>query len=303
MTFQKTGVESLLVAGLFFFPGMILFARNQEADTSYWSSGGMGSFSFSQVSLSNWAAGGENSVSGNTYVNLFLNYERGKSVWENNLDLGYGLIKRESQTAVKSDDKIDFSSKYGRKAFRNFFYSASFDFKTQFAEGYNLPNDSVKISGFMAPAYMMISMGMDYKPGSGFTIYLSPLSGKMTLVRDNYLSGIGAFGVEPGNRSRAEFGGYLKVGYKGDILKNVGLVSKLNLFSNYLENPEAIDVSWEVLVGMKINKYLSANISTHLIYDEDIKFEVDSNGDGIMDGMSPKVQFKEIFGIGFSFKF
>ncbi|MEA1886045.1 MAG: hypothetical protein U9N72_02400 [Bacteroidota bacterium] len=81
-------------------------------------------------------------------------------------------------------------------------------------------------------------------------------------------------------------------------MENVNLTSTIDLFSNYFDSPQNIDISWKALLNMKINEYLSANISTHLIYDDDIDW-VDS--EGIKHG--PKVQFKEMLGIGFSYKF
>jgi hypothetical protein len=75
------------------------------------------------------------------------------------------------------------------------------------------------------------------------------------------------------------------------------------LFSDYLENPQNIDASWEVLISMKVNKYISTTLSTHLLYDDDIDIAVDTNNDGITDRFVPRTQFKEVLGVGFSYKF
>lgn len=273
----------------------------QDENTSNWKKGGMGGLTFSQVSLSNWAAGGENSVSGNLMVNLFANYKKDKLTWDNSFDLGYGLLKQGDLGLRKSDDKIEFDSKLGQYAFENWYYSALINFKTQMLTGYEYSNDAniddIKISNFMAPAYLTIALGMDYKPTDNFSLLISPATGKVTFVNDDDLSAAGAFGVDPGETSRAEFGGFVKAQFKADIMENVNLLTKIDLFSNYMDNPQNIDLNWELLLTMKINEYLSANLSTQMIYDDDIKI---ANDDGTA---SPKLQFKEVFGVGLSYKF
>lgn len=202
----------------------------------------------------------------------------------------------------KTDDKVDFLSKYGRKAFKDFYYSALVNFKTQFTPGYNTNN--VKISNLLAPAYTLAAIGMNYKPNSYFNVFLAPVTGKLTIVNDTALSNIGAFGVTPGEKTRSEFGGYARLIYsrndfKTELLKNVAFTTKLDLFSNFLNKPQNVDVSWETLIAMKVNKYLSVNLNTHLLFDADTK--LDTNNDGTPD--KAKLQFKEILGLGFSYKF
>lgn len=139
---------------------------------------------------------------------------------------------------------------------------------------------------------------MEYKPNETFYVVISPVAGKLTMVLDDTLSARGSFGVDPGEKTRLELGGSASVGVKQEILKNVILSSTLGLFSNYLENAQNIDVDWKVMINMKINDYLSANLNTHLIYDDDIKTS-DDNG----NPRGAKVQFKEVFGVGLTYKF
>jgi hypothetical protein len=275
-----------------------------EADTS-WKFNGSTSLNLSQLSLSNWAAGGDNSLSGNVLINLNANYAKGKTNWENKLILGYGLIKQGDDPTRKSDDQIDFSSKLGLKASDKWFYSGLVAFNTQFSEGYDRPGDDdrVKISNFMAPGYLQLVLGMDYKPSEAFSLLLSPLAGKFTFVLDDELSSAGSFGLDPGERSRSELGAYVKLAYAREILKNVSLDTKIALFSNYLENPQYIDVNWDMLLTFKVNDYLAASLLTQLIYDYDIKFGEDTTGDGEFDTFSEKVQFKELFGLGLTYTF
>ena len=277
-------------------------AQEEEADTtSLWKTDGTTTLNFSQVSFENWAAGGENSYSFNGMFNFSANYKKERTSWDNSLDVGYGIIKQGGRDVRKSDDKLEFTSKYGYKSSSDWYYSGAFSFKTQFDKGYNYDEDAgtkKQISDFMAPAYILLSLGMDYKPSDHFTLLLSPLTGKTTFVLDDSLSSSGSFGVEPGEKIRSEFGVFVKVGYKQEIWENVKLNTKLELFSNYFEEPQNIDVNWDVLISMKINEYLSANLNTQIIYDDDINY-VDDEG----NKHGPRIQFKEVFGVGFSYNF
>jgi hypothetical protein len=264
----------------------------EEADTlKYWKFDGVSSINFSQVSLTNWAAGGENSYAFNGLLNMSLNYSKDKNDWSNTLDLGYGVQKQGEQDLRKTDDHIDFLSKYGRKVSKSFFVSAMLNFKSQMNEGIKYetdPDTSYTISKFLAPGYIQASLGMEYKPNETFYAVLSPVAGKLTMVLDENLSNQGAFGVEPGDKTRLELGGSVNIGVKKEIMKNVTFNSTLGLFSNYIENTQNIDVDWKVMIAMKINDYLSANLNTQLLYDDDV----------VQD-----VQFKEVFGVGLTYKF
>ncbi|HPC36479.1 MAG TPA: DUF3078 domain-containing protein [Candidatus Marinimicrobia bacterium] len=284
--------------------------KAKSADTHQgWKIGGITAVNLAQTSLTNWAAGGQNSLALNGLFSAFANYKKGKNVWDNSLDLGYGVLKQgKDADFMKTDDKVDFLSKYGREAFTNFYYSALFNFKTQMAPGYNYPNDSVKISNFLAPAYLLAAIGMDYKPSNYLSAFIAPATGRLIIVNDELLSNAGAFGVEPGKTTKTEFGGYLRAIYtrndfKTELLKNLSFTIKIDLFSDYLDHPQNIDINWETLIAFKVNQYISVNFTTHLIYDDDTKISIDKNDDGVIDEFGPRVQFKEILGVGFSYKF
>jgi hypothetical protein len=279
--------------------------KAQKVDTiTGWKKGGMVNISSSQVSLTNWAAGGQSSVSLGGLLSLFANNKQEKSLWENYLDFGYGTMKQgKDEGWRKTDDKIDFTSKFGLNANKKLYYAALVNFKTQMTNGYNYPNDTTKISGFLAPGYLLGAIGLDYRPNENFTAFFAPLTLKMTIVNDDVLADAGAFGIDPGDHVRSEFGGYLRVFLKKDLMENITFQTKLDLFSNYLHNPQNIDVSWESLLSMKVNKFISATLSTHLLYDDDIDIAIDDNDDGIVDKVGPRVQFKEVLAVGFSMKF
>ena len=281
-------------------------AISQTADTTQgWNKSGVFSLNMSQASFTNWAAGGQNSVALNGLLNLTANYKMGKSAWDNALTIGYGkMIQKGNDLGwVKTDDRIDFQSKYGHKATDKWFYSGLMSFRTQMDNGYNYPDTENRISALLAPAYLLFSLGMDYKPNPQFSMFLSPLTSKNTIVMDDELSAMGAFGVDPGKKFRPELGAYANIAYKKDeIVKNVNFLTKLDLFTNYLKNPQNIDVSWEALLVLKVNQFLSATVNTQLLYDDDVLIKVDEGSEG-EPVMGKRVQFKEVIGVGFTYKF
>lgn len=286
-----------------------------------WKKGGLVSVGFSQTSLSNWAAGGQSSFSLNGLVSIFMNYKGKIAAWDNSLDLGYGILQQGLKNSPrKTDDKIDLTSKFGLKAMPAWYYAGLLNFKTQMTPGYNYPNNYTAISDFLAPGYILGALGMDHKPNAWFGFFISPATTKITLVNNQKLANTGAFGVEPaiydatgkeinqGKNMRSEFGGYLRIllnkgDFKAVALKGLSINSRFDLFSNYLNNPENMDVNWEVILGMKVNQFISVNINTNLIYDHDIAIGIDQNGDEIPDQFGPKTQFKEIIGVGLMVKF
>lgn len=284
-----------------------LFAQNEGDSIKPWRKGVNVSLAFSQTSLSNWTAGGENALAANGFLNVFADYKKGKSLWENRMDLAYGLTKQGDQEIRKNDDKIDLSSKYGYKATRNWYYSTMFNFRTQFANGYDYPEDtSILVSKFLAPAYISIGLGMDWKPGDCFSLYISPVTTRWVVVNDQDLADAGAFGLEPAvtdngtiiqsaKKVKTELGAMVRAEFMKDIVKNVNLKTKVEVFSDYLNDPQNIDVFWDMFLTLKANKWLSATLNTTLIYDHDIMI-TDKDGN-----VGPRTQFKEVFGIGITY--
>jgi len=258
----------------------------------------------SQTSLTNWASGGQNSLSLNGLISTTANY-RGQQVnWDNSLEVGYGVMNQGSGNGfIKTDDKLDIASKYGYKVFKKWYYSALITLRTQLKEGFYYPNDSIPISRFMAPAYFVGAVGMDFKPGNAFSAFISPVTSKITLVFDKALSDSGSFGVERGHQSRSETGGFVRILFQKELVENISFDLKADFFSNYLKKPENIDINWEMRLTLKAYKVISASISTHLIYDDDVIIETDSDNDGIIDHRGPRLQFKELFSMGITFKF
>jgi hypothetical protein len=281
----------------------VLFSQQVPDTLKTWEVKGLLSLNFTQISLTNWVAGGRSSSAGVGIFNLTAKYTKDNWLWENNLDLGYGLIKEQNRQTVKSDDKIDFTSKLELKQSEKLYYTLLFNYKTQFTKGYKYPNTTDVISDFMAPGYFTLALGLDYKPQKDLSIFFSPATAKLTVVSNEDLSNQGAFGVDPGKKTRMEVGAILKMDLNTEIMKNVTLNNKVELFSNYLEKPQNVDIDWDLMLNMKVNDYLSANLITNLIYDDDIKVPIDENEDGVIEGSGPRIQFKEMLGIGLNIKF
>ncbi|MDB4083291.1 hypothetical protein N9502_03390, partial [Vicingaceae bacterium] len=192
------------------------------------------------------------------------------------------------------------------------YYAALLDFQTQFTVGYAEPNNSAtKISDFMAPAYFVGALGMDFKPTNNFALFIAPITAKYTVVGDDSLAFRGAYGVQAhevdGNsgitnfeNTRLEIGGYLRLMFKKKIMENISYQTNLGLFSNYANKPQNMDINWDNLLNMKVNKYISASITTSLIYDDDVNITI-SKDDGSTPKVGPRTQFKYVLGVGLAF--
>ncbi|MFZ9847811.1 MAG: DUF3078 domain-containing protein [Flavobacteriales bacterium] len=268
-----------------------------------WKFSGNTNISFAQSAFVNWVAGGNNSYALNALTSLRLAYKKKTFTWENNLTAGYGFMVQSSEGFIKTDDKLDFDSKVGRLAGKGWYYSGLVNFKTQFTDGYARAGSSDIISRFLAPAYMIAAVGIDKKFGSTYSLFLAPLTMKTTIVMDQTLANAGAFGVDSAQNVRSEFGGYIKFSFQKDIVKNVNFKTKVDLFSNYLHNPQNIDVNWESILTFKVNKYISASVTASLIYDDDIMVGTHTDANGNFDQFGPRTQFKQVLGIGFAHKF
>jgi hypothetical protein len=293
---------------IFFLPVLLctfqLMAFTPDGDTA-WKSKYEASLGFSQTSFTNWSAGGENALALNGMLNVYKMYAKDKVFWSNYLGLAYGVNMQQTDPKVrKTNDKINFLTKGGIYAWRNWDYTGLFEFRSQFDQGFNYPNDSVYISKFMAPGYFQLSIGLNYKPVDYFAVFISPIGARLTVVNDPKLTNtldqngklIGAFGVIGDNTTLWQVGGSVNAVFKKDIMKNVNFMSKLDLFSDYRHNPQNIIVGWENNILMKVNKYISLAFTSMLIYDDNIKY---TDPEGITRG--PRTQFRETFAIAFAY--
>ncbi len=258
-----------------------------------WKTGGALGLNINQVALKNWAAGGENSIAVSGLVSLFANYKKDKVSWDNSLEIGYGLVKQGDIPFRKSDDKFILTSKWGREFVKNWKYSAFAELRTQMTNGYDYSKTPKQtISKIMAPGYLTLSAGGEYKPNDNFYALVSPVTGKLTFVKDKNLSDAGAFGVDTGKTVKAELGWLINSQYKRKVMEGIDFQSKLNLFGAY-NNLKYVDVLWDNLLILKVNKYVNASINAQLLYDNDIK---DTDG-------KAKVQLKEVIAVGILYSF
>ena len=296
--------------------------RTELPDTiSYWSKENKVGLDISQISFVNWNAGGNNSISGLLKAQFIRTYTRENIHWKNELIMRYGINKQESQDVRKTDDQFAFNSTFGyqRDTISNWFYAGKFNFRTQFANGYAYPNNDLAISAPFAPAYVFLGIGAEYsRKDINFNLYLSPLTQKTTLVFDQRLADQGAFGVESaiyqydiegniigmireGKNIRNETGILITNQWKTEIYQNINLEHRLSLYTDYINNFGNIDVEWQLQLEMTVNQYVKANIGTHIIYDDDIKSKEEENGEQVIKG--PKVQLKQLLGVGLTYSF
>ncbi len=269
----------------------------EDTTKRLWRTGGLFSLNIAQGSLSNWSAGGDNfSLSINSFLNAFAFYKKEKYSWDNTLDVNFGYVKTTSLGARKNDDRIDLLSKYGYAFKPKLSLSGLFNFRTQMANGYNYNgNTKTLTSAFLSPAYVLVSLGLDYKPTKDLSIFISPITSRWTIVRNDSLAAKGLYGVEPGKKYLNEIGAFASINYLKALNKSVGYKGRLDLFSNYQHKPGNIDLYMTNIFTTKISKILAASWSVDLIYDDDVKlFGRNKN--------SPGMQFKSLVGVGLSVK-
>ena len=274
-------------------------AQTETAEgTSPWTREGNLGLKLTQVSLTNWAAGGDNSVAFDFQGAYQANYNKGKHLWNNRLELAYGLNRTGEDGTKKANDKIYLNSNYGYSIAKSWYASAFATFQTQFSPGYDYSiSKDISVSEFMSPAYLTTGLGFTYEPNKIFTVVLSPASWRGTFVLNDRLSDEGAYGVDPGKHLLSSFGANLKGEVRYEFMKNMTVYSRLDLYSDYLHKPQNIDVNWEVQINMAINKWFSTTLTTNLVYDDDVKIAQKDGTKG------PRVQFKEILGVGLQFNF
>jgi hypothetical protein len=272
--------------------------KDADTATQYWKKGGIYNINLSQSSLNNWAAGGDEfSLSVNSALSLFAFLKKEKHSWDNTLDFNLGLLKSSSLGSRKNDDRIDLLSKYGRAVSPKWNAATLFNFRSQLFKGYNYEDEKKTItSDFLSPAYLLLGLGMDYKPNAEFSLFLSPLTARWVIVKDDTLSAKGLYGVEPGKHSKSEFGAFVSANYMKNLTTNLTYKGRLDLFSNYKNNPQNIDVFMSNAFSVKLWKLVAATWNVDLIYDDDVKlFGPDNNGAAL--------QIKSLVGVGLLVKF
>ncbi|WP_405399820.1 DUF3078 domain-containing protein [Maribacter sp. Asnod2-G09] len=286
---------------------------------SFWETENSFGINISEVAFVNWNAGGDNAISGLGFLKFARKYKFSNFQWDNNLELRYGLNAQEGQKLRKTEDVIRLSSNLGFKKENDsrWFYSVQLNFNTQFSNGYKYPDRDTPISRFMAPGYLLFGAGTSYiSKDEKFNLYLSPLTQKSTFVLDQDLADNGSFGVQeaildaegnvitPGENHLLEIGILITNNFNYTVADNIELKSRLNLYSDYIKSFGNIDVDWELTINMKVNKFISTSLGTQMIYDDDILFDIVKNDNGtIVNPGVPKIQFKQVLGVGILYGF
>ena len=327
----------------------------------YWTNSLKTNVNLGQTGLTNWAAGGDNTVSLAAFIDANANWKKNEMFWNNRLQLDYGFLYASSKPILqKSTDRIYLESKWGYKTdkMKNFYFSANYDFKSQFATGYDYKtpgtladadgNDlmggalrqawrdaRVLKSGFLAPAYTNLALGIDCKPTKWLSINLAPLTGGFVIVKDaelreKYSMGLKkayneehfdalpeadkeAFkaaqqnkGADPaayGNYfrgARFEFGAQFKADAKVNVNDNFSYSTQVVVFVNYLDINHCPRINWDNRIDWKLAKYFSLTLTTNLIYDDQIMIKNDKDLDMYPEGKA-RVQFMESVAFGFTY--
>ena len=272
--------------------------KKEGADTISWQRGGLYNLNLAQGSLSNWAAGGDDfSLTVTSYFNLYSFYKKGRNSWDNTLDFNFGYVNTTSLGSRKNDDRLDVLSKYGYALGEKWNLSTLINFRSQLARGYTYP-ENVKTfsSAFLSPAYLLTSIGIDYKPAEGFSIFLSPITSRLVIVKNDSLSARASYGVDSGRHVNAEFGAFGTINYIKEWSKNFSYRGRLDLFSNYKHNPQNVDLFMTNVVSLKLSRFLTANWNLDFIYDDDVRLFG-------KEGKSPALQVKSLVGVGLQMKF
>lgn len=273
--------------------------KKSAADTTpwMWVKGGSVALNGTQGSLRNWAAGGDKfSMAINSYVNYYLFYRNGRQNWDNNLDFNFGLLQSTSNGTRKNDDRLDVLSKYGYNFDGKWFLTGLFNFRSQFFDGYSYSSSAKSLSStFLSPAYVLTSVGFDYKPSPRFSAFISPVTSRWVIVASKKLAAKGLYGVDSGRHAINEFGAFASINVLMPMTNNISYKGRLDLFSNYRNNPANVDLFFTNYFSFKINKYLAATYNLDFIYDDDLRIF----GEG---GKSPSLQLKSLIGIGFTMR-
>lgn len=262
----------------------------KSLDSNGWKKSGTFILNLNQGALSNWAAGGEQSVFGiNGMFNYIFNLRKNRNTWDNIIDLALGFQNATSFGKFrKIDDRIDLTTKYAYQISKKGYLGILANFNSQSIAGYDyssVPN--IKISNFLTPGKILLSPGYDFKPNDNFSFYGSPVTVRWVLKNDDDFFHESKFGVDSARKVNNELGAYITMKTKLKLSKWATFSSRLDLFSNYKRNPENIDILMTNLLTMRFNKTLATNLTLDLIYDDDI---------------IKRIQIKEILGVGLTLK-
>jgi len=291
--------------------------KTVAADTAKkgpWKVGGTFALNLTQQNSSYWIGVGEKfALNVGVTADLYANGTWGKNTWDNTYKSSYGYQNNETQGLRKTADFFDFYSKYGHaiNVKKTLSIAGIFNIRSQYSDGYDYGQDPRRrTSDFFAPANILLTAGLDWKPTSSFSLFVSLLTAKWIIVSNDpysysYPGGLipgggiqdpisKQYGVDPVAKVDKQLGAFVSANFNKEIMKNVSYSSRLDLYSNYRRKPENIDIYWTNSLAFKVNKLLSLSYLWNIAYDDDY----------VPEGKSgPRVQFLGTFGLGVSAKF
>lgn len=297
-----------------------LFLKEKEKNYQgpQWEQKNKATIYLSEVAFVNWNSGGTNSISGILGIESSANYSDKYFTWDNNALLRFGINKQQAKELQKTDDLVEINSNIGYRPdiTSNWFYSSRLNFRTQLLNGYQYPDTSEPISGFLAPGYLFFGGGIEYgKNIEKMSFYLSPITLKATFVLDENLANTGAFGVQPavyddegniivkGERIRKEVGLLVTNSYEAEVASNINVKNQVSFYSDYINHFGNVDVDWRLDFDFKVNSFVKATLGSHLRYDDDVKTAVPTEVEGEFDEAGAKIQWKQFLGVGFAVDF
>lgn len=305
---MKKWMGILMIMSLIFpLFGQTNVDTTKSEKNKYWKFTGLVSLNFSETMQWNWAAGGNNNGNGILAANVKLVYKKDKIAWETTFDSDYGWMWAPSTNFKwrKSHDKIVFSSKFGWEFHKSWFLTVMANFKSHYSKGFEYTLDANKVEqetyayNWLSPSYSDLSIGVDWKPNEIFTVYLSPVAGRITTAADSLLRK--KYGVELDKSIKTELGATFKAGVNFARIKNFKVISVLTLFTPYNKHFGKIDVDWDLAVSYQFLKVLNVTLGTSLKYYDAVSIMWTDKDEVVHN--SPRVQFREIIGLGIGYSF
>jgi hypothetical protein len=309
-------MRRLIFTFIAIFLTLSLFSQNKykTGKTGPWKKGGFLALNLGQSGSRNWAGGNEKfSLSFAGYLSLWAVRHAGKNIWDNSFDFGYAMVNTHSGGVHKVDDKIDIVSKYTHDITRHLGVGTWGNLRSQFTNGWDYTEEKRRrISGFFAPAYLTFGPGIDLHTSHSFSIFISPISARWVIVANrpysfNYQGGVkpdssnerslaSYYNVNPERKVRFDVAAVVSMKFQKEICHNVMYKTRLDIVSEYSNNPGNIDWYWTNSIGMKVNKWLQVNYNFDLAYDDDVRlFGVNKT--------SPALQLRSLLGVGVAAKF
>ena len=285
-----------------------------------WKFTGMVGLNASQTALFNWAAGGDNNITGFLYANLTLSYKKNKWTWDSNLDteLGETFSSALNPKWRKANDKINFTTKGGYQMHPQWYLTLLGSFKSQYRPGYNYLNDEEGnkelISKWLSPSYTDLALGIEYRPNDIFTVGVYPLAGRMTTCKEEILRpNYGLSQREDGTYKPVMLNMGLRIngGINYTLVENLKIISTVTLFTPYTARIHDkvngqkfgnFDVDWDFAISYSFFKVLNVSLMTSLKYYDRVMIDGPA-WRNYSEGPRARVQFKEVIGLGIGYSF